>query len=225
MNGAEINGRLVRVEHSRRSQGHTKTPGRCKYYNSYISFIILNLLLFLTISIDLGPKGTSSRFNDRDRRGRYDHGYHNGGPRRRSNSRDRDRDRRPSYGGYRGGGRSRSKERFFLFIFFFYFSLFIIFPSNIFLILINIEYLMVVIVDGMVIEVMIQDQIAGLCLFFYFYILFIYFFNFDFYRGPPPPGDRWSGGGRRSRSRSRDRGPGGSSRPSYGGYDSRRDRR
>jgi hypothetical protein len=80
----------------------------------------LDSLLF----VDLGPKGISARFNDRerddrrggdrdrDRRPPYDD-YNSGPPRgRRSNSRDRDRDRdRRPVGGY-GGGRSRSRERF-----------------------------------------------------------------------------------------------------------------
>lgn len=71
--------------------------------------MIIFILIFFFF-IDLGPKGTSARFNDRDRRGRYDNGYHNGGgPRRRSGS----RDRRPSYGGgYRNDRRSRSKDRY-----------------------------------------------------------------------------------------------------------------
>jgi RNA recognition motif-containing protein len=29
LNGSDINGRPIRVEHARRSVGHVKTPGRC----------------------------------------------------------------------------------------------------------------------------------------------------------------------------------------------------
>jgi hypothetical protein len=84
-----------------------------------------SLTISFSLGLDLGPKGISARFNDRDdrndRRGddRHDRrggdrdrrpydDYNSGPPRgRRSNS----RDRRPAYGGG-SGGRSRSRERF-----------------------------------------------------------------------------------------------------------------
>nr|CCA16496.1 conserved hypothetical protein [Albugo laibachii Nc14] len=66
LNGKDIQGRRIRVEHARRKRGHTKTPGRY-----------------------LGPRLASVKYG-RERSGRSrDRGHDD----RRSRSRDRDRDR------------------------------------------------------------------------------------------------------------------------------------
>jgi hypothetical protein len=55
LNGATVDGRIIRVERARRSRGYTKTPGQCTVSAVTYTYSSINDLCFRLTAYDLCP--------------------------------------------------------------------------------------------------------------------------------------------------------------------------